>query len=230
LLLVLPLVVASGREEPPFPGPPAPVVKIAEPVSGWTTRRIVPVRGTVSGEGPPERVTLVVNGVAQKVPLLGGAYESEQVLAPGRNTVVVLAEGEGGVGRASVSIHARVPRKDLRVTLTWDRPASDVDLRLVGPDGERCDYENREAGFGATLDTDVTEGYGPETITVGRAPAGTYRVEVHYYGDHGGGPTLCRVVTIRDEGTARERRERASVLLRETDDVREVTTFRVEGP
>lgn len=227
-LLLVPAQVVT-QEEPAL-APAAPVVRITEPASGWTRERIVTVRGSVTGEGLPPRVTLVVNGVAQNVALDGGLFESEQVLAPGRNAIVILAENAAGVGRESVSLLARVPRKDLRVTLTWDTFGSDMDLWLTGPDGEKCYYENPESSFGATLDTDVVEGFGPETITLSRCSAGSYTVRVHYFGDHGAGPTLCRIVTVRDEGTSRERRERRSILLREKGQVREVTTFRVEGP
>ncbi|MHC4470510.1 MAG: YfaP family protein [Planctomycetota bacterium] len=227
-LLLLP--ARGGAQEEPALAPAAPVVRITEPNSGWTRRRIVTVRGSVTGVGLPSRVTLVVNGVAQSVELTAGLFESEQVLAPGRNAIVALAENAAGVGRESVSVLARVPRKDLRVTLTWDTTGSDMDLWLTGPDGEKCYFENPESGFGATLDTDVVGGFGPETITVSRCSPGRYTVNVHYFGDHGAGPPLCRIVTVRDEGRSRERRERRSILLRERGEVREVTTFRVEGP
>lgn len=76
-------------------------------------------------------------------------------------------------------------RLDLQVTLHWSVDDIDIDLWATGPDGERCWYQHRETRSGGRLFWDETGGYGPELFHQPRALPGTYRVQVHYYGNNG---------------------------------------------
>ena len=76
---------------------------------------------------------------------------------------------------------------DVQVTLSWDAD-SDVDLHVVGPDGEEIYYGDRQSASGGELDLDsnaacVIDGVRNENITwpIGRALAGTYTVRVDYW-------------------------------------------------
>jgi uncharacterized protein YfaP (DUF2135 family) len=217
---VLLLAHPSARSEPSeTPEPHEPTVRITSPRGGQTRDRIVTVQGEVHGI-EAERLTLVLNGVALSIPREAEGFATPQILAPGWNTIRVTAEAEGVSASDTVSVYAMVPPKDLRVTLTWDTPATDIDLWVTGPDGEKVYYQNQQGKAGGSLDTDVTTGYGPETYTQARLQAGTYRVQAHYYG--GGIPTRVRVTIVEGEGSEAEARRTFESVLLKTGDVVEV--------
>ena len=220
LASVLVLSASSGASS----GEPVttPTLRITSPRGGQTRQRVIKIAGTLQGV-KAERLTLVLNGVPLSIPRSGDAFETQQVLAPGPNTIRVLAEGAGSVAADQVTVHALVPPKDLRITLTWDTPGNDVDLWVTGPDGEKINYQHKQGKAGGTLDTDVTTGYGPETYTQARAEVGTYRVQAHYYG--GPVPTRVTVTVIRGEGTPKEERRVFRDVLLATNDISEVGEF-----
>jgi uncharacterized protein YfaP (DUF2135 family) len=199
--------------------PQSLAVRILAPFGGMTSERVVTVRGRV--EGPAvERLTLVVNGTPLSVAISGGNFEQPQVLGPGLNTIRAVVERDGVVAEDSVALYAQVPAKDLRISLTWDTPGTDVDLWVTSPDGEKVLYSHREGKAGGILDTDVTSGFGPETYTQARLVRGTFRIQAHAYRIDR--PTRVEVTTVRFEGTPdEERRVLRGVLLR-TGDVIEV--------
>jgi uncharacterized protein YfaP (DUF2135 family) len=217
LLLTAALGVAHGGERPEPPR--APSLVITAPIGGQTDERVVTIRGTAEGV-TAERVTLVLNGVALSIPRSGEAFETVQVLAPGWNEIAVESDTPAGRLADSVSVYARVPSKDLRVTMTWDTPATDVDLWVTGPGGEKVFYSHRQDALGGTLDTDVTTGFGPETFTLARLVRGTWHIQAHYYG--GPAPTWVTVTVIEREGQLDERRREFRGLLARAGDVLEI--------
>ncbi len=203
LVIVLGAPGATGDAPPPTA---APRIVLESPSDGWTDQRVVRIAGVVEGFAP-QRVSVVLNGIEGSVGVEGGRFAIEQVLAPGWNGIAVHARDGATSARASRSLYADVPRKDLRITLTWDTAATDIDLHITGPDGETISYERKQGKAGGTLDTDVTQGYGPETYTQSAAPSGTYRVVAHYYGAPDAKPTRFAVSTVLREGTPDEERE-----------------------
>lgn len=90
-----------------------------------------------------------------------------------------------------------VPADDFYVQLTWDAVV-DLDLHLAKAGSDLfssgdCNYCNMAPNWfpgnsaaNPSLDWDViTEGFGPETITITDPADGTYHVGVHYYGQNG---------------------------------------------
>lgn len=216
LALALPLLASTAPASPV----PAKVarVRITAPRGGQTGERVVAIRGECLGV-TAARLTLVLNGVPLSIAREGETFQTEQVLAPGLNTVRVLAEEAGQVLEDSVAVHARVPAKDLRVTLTWDTPGTDVDLWVTGPDGEKVFYSHRQGALGGTLDTDVTTGYGPETFTLARLTPGPkgWQIQAHYYS--GSAPTRIQVHVIEHEGQPDEARRTFEGLLLAVGDI-----------
>ncbi|MHC5012077.1 MAG: DUF2135 domain-containing protein [Planctomycetota bacterium] len=216
---------ASDAQEEPA-APPA-AVKITAPAGGQTRERVVTIQGTVTGaDADAERLTLVLNGVPLSIPVADGKFATSQVLAPGWNAVRVVLEEDGRTAEDEVAVYAMVPPKDLRITLTWDTPATDIDLWVTGPDGEKIYYQYKQGTAGGTLDTDVTTGYGPETYTQARAQPGVYRVQAHYYG--GAPPTRATLTVIRGEGTPKEERRVFRALLLKAGDIAEAGEFVVD--
>lgn len=71
---------------------------------------------------------------------------------------------------------------DLRVVLSWDADATDVDLHVIDPNGEDVHYAHMRSYQGGAITRDATGGYGPEEFALRVAKPGRYRVEAEFYG------------------------------------------------
>jgi hypothetical protein len=108
-------------------------------------------------------------------------------------------------------------QSDLRVTISWNTDATDVDLWVIEPDGFKVFYGQRNSPSGGQLSQDETQGYGPERYHMDRARPGTYVVKVHYFAANPNllaGETHVNVLIARYAGTPREVVERHTVLLK----------------
>jgi len=114
---------------------------------------------------------------------------------------------------------------DLRVTISWNTDATDVDLWVIEPGGEKCFYGHRNTKSGGELTEDQTQGYGPERYQVKNAQKGAYRVLVHYFRPNPNllaGETHVNVVITRHAGTPQETVERRTVILRRQNEEAQV--------
>jgi hypothetical protein len=114
---------------------------------------------------------------------------------------------------------------DLRVTISWNSDATDVDLWVIEPDGTKCFYQHKQTKNGGELSDDMTQGYGPERYRVASMMKGTYRVMVHYYAANPNllaGETHVNVVVTRHAGTPQETTERHTVILKKQGEAVEV--------
>ncbi len=70
----------------------------------------------------------------------------------------------------------------VKVTLTWNAVPQDLDSHLTTPGAprEHLYYANRPI-TDASLDTDDTDGYGPEVVTIYDLVPGDYRYSVHHF-------------------------------------------------
>jgi tetratricopeptide (TPR) repeat protein len=84
---------------------------------------------------------------------------------------------------------------DLRVVVTWDADAVDVDLEITEPSGEVCRWDHAATAIGGQLWWDFQDGYGPEEYILRRAMKGIYTVGVIHAGQHT--PRLFETVTVR---------------------------------
>jgi tetratricopeptide (TPR) repeat protein len=119
------------------------------------------------------------------------------------------------------------PKGDLRVTISWNTDATDVDLWVIEPDGTKVFYSNTRSRSGGELSQDQTQGYGPERYRIGQAQPGTYKVLVHYFRPNAnllGGETHVHVTVTRFAGTAQEVARRHTVILKKHNEEVEVCT------
>ncbi len=200
-------------------------VEIETPIGGWSSTRIVEVKGTVSDQSIG-RATLVVNGFARWIDVKAGRFNATIVVSKGNNSIEVVA----GRVRDSINFFSDVPPVDMQVVLNWDTDGTDVDLHVTDPNGEECFFSHRTTKLGGRLDVDDTDGYGPEVFTLAHAGSGTYLVEVKYYSSHGHPQTGLQVQVVLFEGTDRERRLEFSKILTKTGDKEEVGQFEVRAP
>jgi uncharacterized protein YfaP (DUF2135 family) len=118
---------------------------------------------------------------------------------------------------------------DLRVTISWNTDATDVDLWVIEPDGTKCFYSHNRTKNGGELTQDQTQGYGPERYRIKKAPKGEFRVLVHYFRPNANllsGETHVNVVITRFAGGAQEVTERHTVILKKHDEAVEVARIK----
>jgi tetratricopeptide (TPR) repeat protein len=117
------------------------------------------------------------------------------------------------------------PQSDLRVTISWNTDATDVDLWVIEPSGEKVFYSNKKSKNGGELSEDQTQGYGPERYQVAKALPGEYKIIVHYFRPNPnllGGETHVNVMVTRFAGTPQETTERRTIILKQHDEQVEV--------
>lgn len=196
-------------------------IEIESPRGGFTTSRIIEIKGKVS-DTKIERVTLIVNGVPQTVKAHSGSFSTKSVVAPGSNTI----EAKHGKNSDKVTFFASVPPKDIKIVLTWDTP-TDVDLWVIDPKGEKTYYAANSSSSGGNLDVDVTDGYGPETFTMAKALSGTYAVNVQYYSNYNTPITRVKLYVILYEGTSKEERKNFEFTMTKGQQVYHIANFQI---
>lgn len=99
---------------------------------------------------------------------------------------------------------------DLRVTIEWNTAATDLDLWVTEPSGERAIYSNPLTAMGGRLSNDMTAGFGPEEYLLRRAPDGRFQVAADVFAADPLDPNGPSIVTARlthNFGRADERTE-----------------------
>lgn len=78
---------------------------------------------------------------------------------------------------------ATLDNAEITIRLDWSKHSgnTDIDLHVVDPNGEEIAFYNMTSSSGGYLDRDDTVGPGPEHVRWSNAPAGTYKIYVHYY-------------------------------------------------
>ena len=120
---------------------------------------------------------------------------------------------------------------DIRVVLSWDTDNCDMDLWVTDPTNEKCYYSNFFTYLGGMISEDVTQGYGPEEFMLKKAPKGTYKIEVDYYGTRSQKqlmPVTLRITFYTHFGTDKEQKQETTVRLTNKKEVIEVGSFEFE--
>jgi Ca-activated chloride channel family protein len=71
---------------------------------------------------------------------------------------------------------------DIRVVMSWDADATDMDLHVIEPGGEEAYFGHDRTAHGGLVSDDVTDGYGPEEYLIRRAPVGEFKIHTNYFG------------------------------------------------
>ena len=117
---------------------------------------------------------------------------------------------------------------DIRVVLSWDTDNCDMDLWVTDPTDEKCYFSNTLTYLGGKISDDVTQGYGPEEFMIKKAPKGTYKIAVNYYGTHSQKqlmPVNLRVTFYTHFGTDKEEKQETTIRLSNEKEVIEVGSF-----
>lgn len=147
-----------------------------------------------------------------------GSFSLTISLERGINYLQFVTEGNDASGRliqvpnnmatVDFTINLNIPTAAILVTLTWDTNDTDVDLYVIDPTGDYSCYYHMITTDGGELDHDIITGYGPEHWTLMTTDTvrydQPYKVRLHYYSDHGNGPTNYTASIKLYEGTSRE--------------------------
>ncbi len=102
------------------------------------------------------------------------------------NNQVVIAAGE--TLTMDVSLSPTLTEGEMRIVLNWGNAPDDLDSYLKTPNIDGSEYTiyfsekgNATSAPFVTLDHDDRDAYGPETITIYKRSAGTYKYYVHNY-------------------------------------------------
>jgi hypothetical protein len=121
------------------------------------------------------------------------------------------------LGETRIPLDERLRRLldvDIRVVIQWNTAATDMDLWVDEPTGERSYYGNQLTALGGRLSNDMTSGYGPEEYLLRRAQPGEYKIRVNVYRSDTINPNGSTVITahlIRNYG--RENEEASTMEL-----------------
>jgi hypothetical protein len=109
---------------------------------------------------------------------------------------------------------------DIRVVIEWNTAATDMDLWVDEPTGERAIYNHPRTEIGGRLSNDMTAGFGPEEYMLRRAVPGEYRISVNVYASDAINPNGTTVVTahlLRNFGRANQHEETMELELAPDD-------------
>jgi tetratricopeptide (TPR) repeat protein len=120
---------------------------------------------------------------------------------------------------------------DIRVFIEWNTDATDMDLWVDEPTGERAIYSHPRTDIGGRLSNDMTEGLGPEEYLLHRAIPGEYRISVNVYAADSINPNGTTIVTahlIRNFGRENQAEETMELeLLPDETGEKTIGKFRV---
>jgi hypothetical protein len=163
--------------------------------------RVLQLSGCGLGFKTISKGTVEVNGIATNLTLTGDTTFSQPVeINEGDNLIKVNCYGVQENGKSAfasteLTVTGDFPVLALYTQLRWNTNYTDVDFHLLPPNSTVSDlWTQKDCYFGwlnptwgAYLDVDDVDGYGPEHITIPAAPApGIYTLYVHYYSCGGG--------------------------------------------
>jgi uncharacterized protein YfaP (DUF2135 family) len=109
---------------------------------------------------------------------------------------------------------------DIRIVVSTDLPASDVDLIVREPSGEECTSEHPQTTIGALLTCGSASQGSAQEYTLRHKMAGQYQIEVRLVGnpdERTSGPVTATATIYTNFGRPDERREVMSVRLKNGD-------------
>lgn len=164
--------------------------------------RILPVTGTVR-DPTVGSVTIGVNGRKQPAAVSQGRFQADVALTQGTNLLETWAFGADLADRSPpVAVVCGAPPSRVWAQLSWNREATDVDLRVREPDGDEVFKGCKQGRGGGSLVREDHDGYGPELYTIASAAGdtcapGEYQFTAEYAG--GSGPVSGELVVWVDE-------------------------------
>ncbi|MES2983070.1 MAG: VIT domain-containing protein [Verrucomicrobiota bacterium] len=117
---------------------------------------------------------------------------------------------------------------DLRIIMSWDADATDIDLHVLEPGGEEAFFGNNRTGQGGLVSQDITDGYGPEEYLMRVAPIGSYTLKTNYFASRQQtvvGPATITATVFTNWGRPNEKRETLTIRLDKPKEKIEIGTI-----
>ncbi|NUQ70535.1 MAG: hypothetical protein HUU17_06910 [Chthonomonadales bacterium] len=167
-------------------------ITITTPRPGQTvTTRVLQYAGSISPWPAGSYASVEINGVPSPLTVnSNGNFHGSTVCRAGSNVLRVHAVTPTGEDVEEVRFTGSFPSQALWTELSWNTDGTDVDLHLNPISGSaqgltECYWYNKVTSWGAALDVDDVDGFGPEHITATSLPSGRYELYVHYFSAHG---------------------------------------------
>lgn len=177
---------------------------ISSPINGNTySSRVVSLAGFLNNAnilswGKADVYMLGQQGLYLNLITNGSNFSQRVLLRKGTNYIKIVCSGLNSAnfpisGSKSISVNANLPSLKIGTELRWNKDFNDLDFHLLPPNyglnflwtTTDCYYNNKTPNWGAVLDVDDVDGYGPEHITMQNYQInGDYRLFVHYYATH----------------------------------------------
>jgi tetratricopeptide (TPR) repeat protein len=160
--------------------------------AGELEKAFAAMDAALSREYPGGRFAGVDRILRDDLGLIGAAYLRAE---PAQKPAILKVLKKHGVEIAT--------KPSTRFVMSWETDANDVDLHIFDAMGNHASYSNKQLASGGELYADVTTGYGPEAIVIpGKASAGPYHLQAHYYsrGPMGYGMGTLDVITHDGNG------------------------------
>ncbi|MBT3363227.1 MAG: PKD domain-containing protein [Chloroflexi bacterium] len=195
-------------------------VDITSPVDAQRFEtRTIDVQGTV-GDSNVTTATLTVNGSASTIAISRGQFDQSVNILEGVNTITVAVAYPGYTGSSTITVYGDIPQVDVQIKLTWDTDVTDFDSHFIWSQDANywqyyddrdydCYYHTDDPDWDGSgdlssgdpvLDTDDTDGFGPEFITLTDVSTDDrYWFFVHYYSDDRLGASIATVEILIDD-------------------------------
>ncbi len=137
---------------------------------------------------------------------------------------------------APTSLDSRLIRNldvDVRIVMSWDADATDVDLHVLEPSGEEAAYNHNRTTIGGLVSHDFTQGYGPEEYLVRRAMSGPFKIFAHYYGSRQQtviGPATVTATVFTDFGRPTQKKQVLALRLDKPHDRADIGEIQIGKP
>jgi hypothetical protein len=189
---------------------PPPEIEIHKPLDGdlfdTTHSLVVEVSGKIKAQTQLAETFLFLNGAPRRIEVdEQGNFSQPVVLIRKTNRIKIEALDIYGKTDTSEDITVNTVNlapKDIVVYLTWDQPGVDMDLHILGPDGEHTYYaaldqvESSEAIPQGALDLDDKNGFGPEVFSMSGDTHGQYTIEARYHHSQDNVPSQAQVTVV----------------------------------
>jgi hypothetical protein len=175
-----------------------------------TTERVISIGGQVDSYQTSWNLSMEISNVLTRVDVQSdGSFSAISVLRPGDNVLTFRLDTNEGREVQVFHVTGDFALQQLWSELRWNTDGTDIDLHLV-PVGaspwsiQDCYYANKQASWGASLDVDDVNGYGPEHITGNAIAGGKYLLFVHCFSTNGStAPTTPSVILALQGGENR---------------------------
>lgn len=199
------------------------------------THRIITLSGQIqSGQIAVTELELLVNSKPYKTTVgFDGLFSTRIPIDRGENHFLFITRGNDLSGKLRIvnnnmfsqnfMLKGVFEETVIKVTLVWETAGTDVDLYVIDPTGDASWFNHRVTDDGGALDVDNLDGSGAEHWTLTTSDTvrwgQNYRVRLHYFDDHGHGPTNYTVTVMLYEGTDREEEKvyRGNIAVDEYD-------------